>query len=161
MIRMVAQAPDQRAAVPPSASTFSRGFLIEMVGNMVVFIICTLVCLQVFASAQASLDRSQAISTLGQESVSLIENWKAGSDLAALAQRFGGEATDGRLTLYFDADCHLTAEPQGARYRLSLSVEQMGPKHDSGRLVLEMGDEVLLDWLVGRYVPNDGVADGP
>ena len=142
---------EQYSVQPADTRTISRGFLIELVGNMVVFIICTLVCLQIFAAAQSILDRSRAVSTLGQESVSMIEGWKSGSNLAELSQRFGGEVDGDELTVYFDRDCQPIADGSTARYRLSFSVDAQSNGYDSGHLLLTMGDEVLLEWSVGRY----------
>jgi len=135
----------------------SRGFFLELVGNLIVFIICTLVCLQVLAGAQVSLDKSRAISELGRTSVNIIENWKAGYDLEELRQSFGGEVTDNSLVLMFDRALQPTDDSKVARYKIVFSASSAEVGFDTGVLLLLFGDEVLIDWEVGRYIYSETV----
>ena len=135
---------------PKDVQSASRMFLLELVSNLVVFIICTMVCLEVFAAAQQSLERDRAVSELGQTSVSMIENWKAGSDLEDLSRRFGGIAEGDRLVLSYNRAFQLTDQPGQVKYRLIFTTESDGSGYSSGNLKLYYGDELLLDWDVGR-----------
>ncbi|MCL2136070.1 MAG: hypothetical protein FWH40_00875 [Coriobacteriia bacterium] len=131
----------------------SRAFFLELVGNLVVCFVSVLVCLQVFASAQVTLDKSRAMSELGIVSMNLVENWKSGCELDELSQHFGGSVQDNSLEMLFDRNFQLTDNRNAARYIMVFTVQagQGGP--DTATVELFFGDEVLYTWAAGRNVP--------
>ena len=141
---------------PRNAYSASRGIIIELAGNLVIFIICTLVCLNIFAIAQSDLEKSRAVSELGLTSMNLVENWQAGSDLAELSQRFGGIIENDTLVLYFDRSYQQVTDLSQARYRLEFSVDQQTRGYSAGQINLSQNDgQRLLQWSVGRVLLDE------
>jgi hypothetical protein len=147
---------------PIDTRSTSRSFLIELIGNMVVFIICTLVCLQVFAAAQSALERSKAVSELGLTSVNLAENWKAGYSLEELGQKYDGQVSDGKLTLRFDRRLQSVVDPDKARYQVTLSLEPTASYqtehgvYTAATIQVTQGDDLLFEWQLGRNTSQSG-----
>ncbi|MCL2631973.1 MAG: hypothetical protein FWD45_02630 [Coriobacteriia bacterium] len=146
---------------PDQVQSASRVILLELLGNLVVFIMCTLVCLQVYAQAQTTLDKSRALSELGQTAVSIIENWKAGSDIEDLCERFGGMVEDGNLTIYYNRDFQVVENSSMARYRLEVRLESSGASSmdgsfQSGEVSAYLNDELLMSWIIGRAAALQG-----
>ena len=138
---------------PSHVQSASRVFLVELVGSMVVFIVCTLVCLQMLAIAQVTLEKSRAMSSLGQTGVSITENWKAGLDLDALCQRFGGTVDGDQLILLYNRSFQLTDDLSQARYRLVFSAQSDQRGISTGSVSIYFTDELLLEWQIGRFDP--------
>jgi hypothetical protein len=141
---------------PAEVQSASRVFLVELLGNMVVFIICTLVCLQLLAAAQVTLDQSRAQSSLSSVSVSMIENWKAGCDLDELRERFGGSIEGNCLVQLYTRDLSLTDNPADARYRLEFSIEPSQDGFTSGTVQIYLADELLFAWSFARFETKAG-----
>ena len=141
---------------PSMVQSSSRVFLVELLGNMVVFIICTLVCLQLLAAAQVTLDESRAQSSLSRVSVSMIENWKAGYDLEELRERFGGSIDGNSLVQLYTRELVLTENPAEARYRLVFTVEPSQDGFASGVMQIYLADELLFEWNFGRFEHKAG-----
>ena len=139
---------------PTDTKSSSRGFFIELLIDLVVFVICTLVCLQVIAIAQLRLEDSSAIAKLGQSSVNLAENWKSGADLEGLQDKFGGQLTGGQLTLGYDRQFQPTEADEAAWYRIVFTPEERGSGYATAKLQLIQGDKTLIDWSVGRYLAS-------
>ena len=128
----------------------SRGFFLEMVLDLVTFIICALVCLQLIAHAQLTQENSGAVTYLGQTSQSLVEVWKSGSELTDLAEQFGGSVQGQQLTLYFDRRYQPTDDPELAWYCLVFTVQEAQSRYQGGQLRLTCDQQILIDWTVGR-----------
>jgi len=157
---------DNRPAIatdlkPRHTPSSSRSLLIELVGNMVVFIICTLVCLQVFATSEAFARRSRAVALLGQDGISVAETFKSGCDLVELADRFGGQLDGDVMTLHYDSDFCLTGDTEQAAYRVVFTVHDESGSYTTAELQVYAQDEELLNWPVARFVTgqNQGYGD--
>ena len=110
----------------------SRAFFLELLLNMLVFALCAVIALQVFAEAKMTTDRSAALSTLTIEAKDLAGHYKVTngdvSELVSGAVRgsFGELNSSGVLTYYYDRSFELT-EASNAYYWLELApVQGMG-----------------------------------
>jgi hypothetical protein len=64
----------------------SRAFFLELVLNLVIFVFCAAVCLQVFAAGYDSSRKSEALSHLSIEAQTIAEHFQAADgDIAAIA----------------------------------------------------------------------------
>ena len=156
-------APRRRGASQPPRS---RAFFLELLLNMLVFALCSVVALQVFAEAKMTTDRSAALSTLTIEAKELAGYYKVTSgdvgELVSSAVRgdFGELTSNGALVYYYDRSYQLT-EASSAYYWLELapvlgmggsakgieiSAYQMGPP--SGDSI-----DLLFNFTVVNYQP--------
>jgi len=107
----------------------SRAFFLELLLNMLVFALCAVIALQVFAQGKLATDQSAALSKLTLEARDLAAQYKVtNGDLSELVTEgtrgdFGVLGNDGSLTYYYDNSFQLTGDT-GARYRLVLSPAQ-------------------------------------
>jgi Tfp pilus assembly protein PilE len=84
----------------------SRAFLIELVACILIFALCALVALQIFAVAHSTSNTAAALSTLSIKAQNVAETFKANKgDTRALSRELGmvGQP-DGSLVLGFDAN---------------------------------------------------------
>ncbi|MDR1421929.1 MAG: hypothetical protein LBI64_03585 [Coriobacteriales bacterium] len=143
----------------------SRAFFLELVLDLVVFVLCATVCLQVFASAKTTSDLSAATSRLGVEAQTLAENFKAtGGDMDALAGRFPASEVAGQtLSLYYDGDFVPVGSRDDAMYLLSCEASDDGALHQAQISAQRIDDpteaDILFDFVVARYVPT--IASAP
>ncbi|HBT95183.1 MAG TPA: hypothetical protein DEB24_03350 [Coriobacteriia bacterium] len=76
-------------------TSLSRAFFLELVLVFVIFAVCSIICLQVFAASEQERIRSLAMTELGITSQRIAEAFKAdggdinGSDLVDSAERVG------------------------------------------------------------------------
>ncbi|MCL1880083.1 MAG: hypothetical protein FWF71_05655 [Actinomycetia bacterium] len=132
-------------------SSPTRGFFLEIVLNMVVFVICLMVCLQIMAAAMLTSEKSGVISRLGLESQSIVECWKSGYGLQELADEFKGTVVSGQLHLYFDRQNNQVDRAEDAWYMISFVPSGWVGNFESGELKLMHHDDVLIHWQVGRH----------
>jgi hypothetical protein len=151
-----AAALDSAALEVSDTRTRSRGFFLELVLDLVVFIICALVCLQIIATALVQSEQSGAVSTLGLAGQSLAEQWKSGDSLDELAKAGGGSVNNDQLTLYFDRQYQPTSDASNAWYELSLTQSQPGANFEEASVSLSHGSESLFTWQLGRVQPDGG-----
>jgi hypothetical protein len=91
----------------------SRAFFLELVLNLVIFVFCAAICLQVFATGYESSRHSSDLSHLSITCETIAEEFKAaGGDLGAVAAAYGAPAPDesGTCRVYFNAEYVLTAD---------------------------------------------------
>jgi hypothetical protein len=106
---------------------------LELVLNLVIFVFCAAICLQVFATGYESSRHSSDLSHLSINCESIAEQFKAaGGDLGAVAAAYGALAPDGSGTcrVYFDADYALTADTS-APYMIECVVTGEGTVRDA------------------------------
>ncbi|MDR2108678.1 MAG: hypothetical protein LBP28_04365 [Coriobacteriales bacterium] len=87
----------------------SRAFFLELVLDIVIFVLCAAVALQVFVQARVTSDESAALTHLSLEAQQLAETFKASGDIA-------------EPTLYFD-ESFLRCDASVARYRLVCAID--------------------------------------
>ena len=139
---------------PSSVKSPVRGLFIELLGDLLVFILCTIVCLQVIVVAESRLETSGAMTELGQTSLNLVENWKAGDDLEGLQAKFGGVIVGQSLTISFDRQYQPTNDPELIWYQINFGIVSEQSGYSSAYLILMQDENVLIDWDVGRYLTS-------
>jgi len=152
----------QAAAGYLRSPSSSRSLLVELVGNMVVFIISTLVCLQVFAASESITIRSRAVAAIGQDCMNIIEEWKAGTGFVDLMEYHTGHLEQDYtvLVFYYDSTCQHVEDAEKATYTATLTtVEQLGGL-TRVELVVSNDDDVLLEWSVARFIQNNDSLQG-
>jgi type II secretory pathway pseudopilin PulG len=112
----------------------SRVFLIELLCCVLIFVLCAVVALQIFAAARQTSDNARALSVLNTQAANIAETYKADKgDVARLIRDAQMAALpDGTLALYYDVDLHRVDAGSSAVYELVCSkptvaehVEQM------------------------------------
>ncbi|MCL1847809.1 MAG: hypothetical protein FWF91_07595 [Coriobacteriia bacterium] len=150
----------------------SRAFFLELVLDMVIFVICAVICLQVFAQARVESARSAAQTQLGIEAQQLAEYFKAGhSDLDSLlsvmsntpegairclndgdpkVERAGSTAYS--LTWYFDQELQpVDTETAGAAVYILTCAVDTSQLVKTATITLMEGRRTLLQYEVSRY----------
>jgi Tfp pilus assembly protein PilE len=105
----------------------SRAFFLEIVLNLVIFALCAAVCLQVFAQAKITSDRSEALSHMSIEAQTVAENFKVlNGDAARLSSALGATREGNTLWLYYDADFKQVSSASEASHTLIVNIETVG-----------------------------------
>jgi hypothetical protein len=136
---------------PENSKSPIRGLFIELLADLLVLILCTLVCLQIIAVAQVRLENSGALSFLGLTSVDIVEYFHTGSDLAGIQKEFGGQLNDDSLVISFDRKYQPTDDPELVWYQISFRMQAEESGYTAADLQLVQGDLVLIEWSIGRY----------
>jgi hypothetical protein len=122
----------------------SRAFLLEMLLNMLIFALCAVVTLQLFAVAKTTIDQSHALTRLSIEAESLAESFKAvDGQVDALEELLGEDlGSDLVLTRYYDSEL-APAAAEAAAYTLEC---HLGPKDGlaAATITASSGPEQLL-----------------
>ncbi len=159
-LQKIQRAPGTRGASQPPRS---RAFFLELLLNMLIFALCAVVVVQVYAEGKLATDESAALTTLTLEAETLAETYKTThGDLGVLAQSMSereipGEYSDkDTLAYYYDNDL----KPSGAedaRYSLILT-----PSTGASDLVHVIviaaydGEDQLFSIEVAQYLPEEG-----
>ncbi|MDR0425203.1 MAG: hypothetical protein LBH39_07145 [Clostridiales Family XIII bacterium] len=139
-------------------SSHSRAFFLELVINLVLFMLCAAVCLQVFARAFAKSDESSVLAQATLRAQSIAEAFKAsGGDLGFVMDTVGGEATAEGLVLYYDDGWALTSA-ESAVYTVDCRVD-LGSAPASAEITASKGGERIFGITAKKYlaeVRSDG-----
>ena len=135
--------------------TSSRTFFLELVLDILIFIICALICLQVFAQAHIESSRSAAQSQLGVEAERVAELFKAGNcDTVSLAALLDGNRMGDTLIWYYSKDLKPVNSDE-AFYILSCRIDT---SHDvkTAKITLTERTLQLMEFEVSSYRPKGG-----
>ena len=152
--------PLRRGAQQPPRS---RAFFLELLLNMLVFALCAVIALQVFAEGKMVTDKSAALSTLTTEAKDLAGHYKVTSgDVSELLTNgvrgsFGTLDDAGVLTYYYDKSFQLT-DARDARYWLVLApvastTESVSIIEISAHQFGYSSEEILFSFTVVNYKP--------
>ena len=158
----------------------SRAFFLELVLDLVVFVFCAVICLQVFAQAHVESSRSAALSQLGIKAERCAELFKAGySDAASLAVKLNGEhdgesgesgesgerGESGTISWYYDRDLQTVGSSE-AFYTLTCAIDGSRAVKVA-RITVTEGPEgseeqlQLLEYVVSSYHPDNNSKGTP
>ena len=146
------------------AST-SRAIFLELVLDLLIFAVCAVICLQVFAYAYRESVRSTAISELGVEAQHIAEQFKAGNGkLSAIdAIAYSNSYQDGETVfLYYDQELNAVSADD-AHFILSCEIDSSQPLKRAKIVLTEvMGDSSsqLFEFDVSSYQLLSGVGAG-
>jgi len=135
--------------------TSSRSFFLELVLDILVFTVCALICLQVFAQAHIESSRSAAQSQLGIEAERIAEYFKAGnSDTKSLAALLDGDRDGDTLSWYYNRDL----EPVGSDEAFYVLACRIDASHavKVARITLMEGTQKLMEFEVSSYRLSGG-----
>jgi Tfp pilus assembly protein PilE len=136
------------------AST-SRALFLELVLDLVIFAVCAVICLQVFAGARLESARSAALSQLGTEAQEIAEMFKSGADSAALVTVLPDATREkGTITWYFDQNLSSVPDDQ-AHFILTCVIDESRPLRQA-KIVLAEGSQQLFEYNVSSYRLSDG-----
>jgi len=133
----------------------SRALFLELMLDVLIFAICALVCLQVFASAKTSSSQSNAYASLGIEAQSIAEDFSAcKGDAAILAGHFNADLDGSTITLYYDKDLNRVQAGDDVVYLLRCEIDASAPLKEA-HITLTQGSEQLFGFTVCSYEPLD------
>jgi hypothetical protein len=139
-------------------SSHSRAFFLELVINLVLFMLCAAVCLQVFAQAFVKSDESSALAQATLRVQSVAEAFKAGGgDIGAVMVMLGGEATDEGMVLYYDSGWN-PVSGANAVYTVNCRAD-LTTALKSAEITALKGDEAIFSITAKKYlaeVKRDG-----
>jgi len=136
-------------------ATSSRSFFLELVLDILIFTICALICLQVFAQAHLESSRSAAQSQLGIEAVRVAELFKAGNtDTNSLAVLLEAERDGNTLSWYYSKD--LDAVTKGEAFYTLTCVIDDSQVVKLAKITLSEGPLQLLEFEVSTYSLRGG-----
>lgn len=133
----------------------SRVLFLELVLDLVIFAICAVICLQVFAEARQEAQRSGAITQLGIQAQELGELFKSGqNDPAELAALTSATNEGTTLTWYFDQELNPVSSDK-ALFVMTGLIDNSQPVKT---LVLSLtrGSEELFTYEIRSYYPKGG-----
>ena len=135
--------------------TSSRSFFLELVLDILVFTVCALICVQVFAQAHIESSRSAAQSQLGIEAERVAELFKASNgDAKLLAALLGGESDGDTLAWYYNRDLE-PVEREEAFYTLTCKIDGLHTVKVA-RITLTEGAQKLMEFEVSSYRLSGG-----
>jgi Tfp pilus assembly protein PilE len=141
-------------------ATTTRALFLELVLDLVIFAVCAVICLQVFAEAHLESTRSAALSQLGIEAQGIAELFKSGEggidDLAALYP--DGQREGDTVRWYYDQDLS-PATGEDASFVLTCTVDGSQPV-GKAQIMLEEGATQLFSYDVRSYHGGAGGALG-
>ena len=146
------------------AST-SRAIFLELVLDLLIFAVCAVICLQVFAHAYRESVRSTAISELGVEAQQIAEQFKAGNgQLSAIeAATYPNSYQDGdRVFLYYDQELN-AAGADDAHFILSCEIDSSQPLKQAKIVLTEViggSSSQLFAFDVSSYQLASGTGAG-
>lgn len=130
--------------------TTTRALFLELVLDLVIFSVCAIICLQVFASAHLESVRSAALSQLGIEAQGIAELFKSGSgDVASLASLPAAQREGDTVVWYYDQDLFATTKDE-AHFVLTCVVDESQPVKEA-HIILNEGSERLFEYKVSSY----------
>ncbi|MEA4815620.1 MAG: hypothetical protein VB120_02030 [Lachnospiraceae bacterium] len=103
------------------ASSKTGLFLIELIAMILLFALCSAVCMRIFSSAKTLSDDSRALSNSSLVAQSAAECFKATGSLDETADIMEGELKDGRVLVFYDKDWQNTENLENARFYLDIS----------------------------------------
>jgi Tfp pilus assembly protein PilE len=131
-------------------ATTTRALFLELVLVLVIFAICAVICLQVFASARLESARSAALSRLSIEAQEIAEVFKSGADEDALLAALPAARQEGGVIVCaYDRDLLLVSSDQ-AYFTLTCVIDNSQPVKKA-RIVLTEGSTELFVYDVSSY----------
>lgn len=146
------------------AST-SRAIFLELVLDLLIFAVCAVICLQVFAYAYGESVRSTAISELGIEAEQIAEQFKAGDGkLSAIdAASYPNSRQEGStFFLYYDQKLN-AASSDNAYFILSCAIDSSQPLKQAKIVLVETAGDTstqLFEFNVSSYRLSSGAGTG-
>jgi Tfp pilus assembly protein PilE len=132
------------------ATPLSRAFFLELILVFVIFAVCAVVCLQVFAAASSESKRSVAVSEIGIRSQQIAENFKVqGGEISKLAADTGATRDGTTFLWYFDKNSNAT-DSKGAHFVLTCDVGDSGVLKVA-TMTLTEGSNELFSYEVSKY----------
>jgi Tfp pilus assembly protein PilE len=136
-------------------ATTTRALFLELVLDLVIFALCAVICLQVFASAHLESSRSAALSQLSVEAQEIAELFKSGAgDMASLALRPSAQQDEGAVVWRYNQDLS-PATDEGAYFVLTCTIDDSQPVKRA-HITLTEDSAQLFAYDVARYRPADG-----
>jgi Tfp pilus assembly protein PilE len=136
-------------------ATTTRALFLELVLVLVIFAVCAVICLQVFASAHLESARSAALSRLSIEAQEIAEVFKSGADEAALLAVLPAARQEGDVIVCaYDQDLSPVSGDQGY-FTLTCVIDDSQPVRKA-RIVLVEGSTELFVYDVRSYRPGGG-----
>jgi Tfp pilus assembly protein PilE len=133
----------------------SRVLFLELVLDLVIFAICAVICLQVFAEARQEAERSEAITHLGIEAQEIGELFKSGqNDPATLAAKTAATIDGDTLTWYFDQKLNPVSSDK-ALFVMTCVIDSSQPVKTVEISVAE-GMKELFKYEIASYHPRGG-----
>jgi hypothetical protein len=155
---MAAPAPQATPAPQAAPATTTRALFLEIVLDLVIFALCAVICLQVFATAHQESARSGALSQLGIEAQRIAEVFKEGpGGFDALASQPATEREGDTLRWHYDKDLLPVAGADGASFTLSCTFDGSEPVARA-LITLSEGSQQLLAYDVRSYRGSAGEA---
>jgi Tfp pilus assembly protein PilE len=140
-----------RKATTVRKATTTRALFLELVLDLVIFAVCAVICLQVFATAHLESARSAALSRLSIEAQEIAELFKSGeTDAASLAAVLPQAHQEGdTVRWYYDQDLLATSD-EDASFILTCAVDGSQPV-GRAQITLDEGSTRLLSYDVRSY----------
>jgi Tfp pilus assembly protein PilE len=136
-------------------ATTTRALFLELVLVLVIFAVCAVICLQVFASAHLESARSAALSRLSIEAQELAEVFKSGADETTLLAALPAARQEGDVIICaYDQNLSPVSGGQGY-FTLTCVIDDSQPVKKA-RIVLAEGSTELFVYDVRSYRPGGG-----
>jgi hypothetical protein len=130
--------------------TTTRAFFLELVLDLVIFAICAIICLMVFAEARTESVRSAALSQLGAEAQEVAELFRLGSgDTASIAALPNARQEGDTITWYYDRELSPTTDDK-AYFVLACVVDKTSVVRQA-RITLNEESTQLFAYDVSDY----------
>jgi uncharacterized membrane protein YgcG len=140
-------------------ATTTRAFFLELVLDLVIFAICAIICLLVFAEARTESVRSAALSQLGVEAQEVAELFRLESgDTATIATSIAAlpnAQQDGDTIIwYYDRELSPTTD-DGAYFVLACAIDESQPVRQA-HITLDEGETRLFTYDVSSWTGGTG-----
>jgi Tfp pilus assembly protein PilE len=131
-------------------ATTTRALFLELVLVLVIFAICAVICLQVFASAHLESARSAALSRLSIEAQEIAEVFKSGADETTLLAALPSARQEGdAIVCAYDRNLSLVSSDQ-AYFMLTCVIDDSQSVRKA-RIALTEGSTELFVYDVRSY----------
>ncbi|MDR2106384.1 MAG: hypothetical protein LBP24_03145 [Coriobacteriales bacterium] len=141
--------PAREASTVRKATT-TRALFLELVLDLVIFAVCAIICLHVFAEAHRESTRSAALSQLGVEAQEVAELFKAGADdTEALAALPSAQQEGGTVRWYYSQTLSPVSS-EDAYFTLSCTIDDSQPVKQA-LIALDEGSTQLFAYDVRSY----------
>jgi Tfp pilus assembly protein PilE len=131
----------------------TRAFFLELVLDLVIFGICAVISLMVFAEARTESLRSAALSQLGLEAQKIAEQFRSGNEgTAALAALPNAQKEGDSVIWYYDRDLTPTTDSE-AYFTLTCAIDETASLRKAF-ITLDEGTMQLLSYEVSDYIPS-------
>ncbi|MDR1184670.1 MAG: hypothetical protein LBK67_07735 [Coriobacteriales bacterium] len=135
-------------------ATTTRAFFLELILDFVIFAICAIICLLVFAEARTESVRSAALSQLGVEAQEVaelfrLESGNTTSITTSIAALPNAQQDGDTITWYYDRELSLTTEDE-AYFVLACVIDESQPVRRA-HITLDEGEMRLFTYDVSSW----------